>query len=159
MKRLLILSLLFPLLSLKDKNNYLLKINPLMERIEHGMDTTYVVNFWATWCSPCVAELPQFGLLDSAWTGKKVKVILMSLDFEKDIQTKMLPLLKKKNLNMEVHVIDETNDNVWMPRVNGEWQGNIPATLIRNTRNKKELFLPRETSFHELDSVVSSFQN
>jgi thiol-disulfide isomerase/thioredoxin len=44
----------------------LLKLDDLDKRIANGKDTTYVINFWATWCSPCVAELPNFEKLHLA---------------------------------------------------------------------------------------------
>ena len=125
-----------------------------MNRIEHGADTTFVVSFWATWCGPCVAEMHYFEELDSAYRNTKTKVIMVSLDFQRDIQKKVVPFLAKRNLKMEVYVLDETNDNFWIPRVDGAWQGNIPATLIRNPLRKFRRFIPRETTFAEMDSLL-----
>lgn len=125
-----------------------------MQRIEKNSDTTYVVNFWATWCGPCVKELHCFKEIDSAYAGTKVKVILVSLDFKREIPTKLVPFLESRKMNQEIYVLDETNDNVWIPRVDSSWQGNIPVTLISNSKNKKRVFLPRETSYPELDSLV-----
>ncbi|MDQ3110092.1 MAG: TlpA family protein disulfide reductase [Bacteroidota bacterium] len=132
------------------------KIDPLLARIEKGGDTTFVVNFWATWCGPCVKELPYFTALDSARSKDKVKVILVSLDFKKDISTRLVPFIEKRKIKTEVIFLDETNDNEWIPKADGEWQGNIPATLIRNPAKGYRRFLPRETTYHELDSLVSS---
>jgi len=130
------------------------KIDTLLKRVNKGGDTTFVVNFWATWCGPCVAELHYFTELDSAYKGKKVKVILVSNDFKKDVETKLKSFVEKKKINAEVFFLDETNDNEWIPKIDTVWQGNIPATLIRNTKKNYRLFLPRETTFHELDSLV-----
>ena len=59
------------------------KINELLNRINNDSDTTYVVNFWATWCKPCVAELPEFEKLhlDAKDNNRKTKVLLVSMDF------------------------------------------------------------------------------
>lgn len=130
------------------------KIDSLLARLEKGNDTTYVVNFWATWCAPCVKELHYFTELDSAYAGKKVKVILVSLDFKKDIDTKLVPFLTNRRIKTEVLFLDELDDNVWIPKVDGEWQGNIPATLIRHPAKKYRAFIPRETTYAELDSLV-----
>ena len=137
-----------------DKTPSFLKIDALKKRIANGNDTTFVVNFWATWCGPCVKELHYFTELDSASKGKKIKVILVSLDFKNEIQSKLVPFLKKKNIRSEVFVLDETNDNEWIPKVDSLWQGNIPATLIQNSAKKYRTFLPRETTLDELDSLV-----
>src|SRR5690606_6809447 len=44
-------------------------------------DSIYVINFWATWCKPCIKELPAFEKIASEYADKKVKVLLVSLDF------------------------------------------------------------------------------
>jgi thiol-disulfide isomerase/thioredoxin len=156
MRKFVIVVVLLTMVSSKPHSSHKLKISPLMNRIQQGADTSYVVNFWATWCIPCVEELPLFGRIDSIHKNEKVKVILMSLDFERDMETKMLPLLKKKNIHAEAHLVDEINDNEWMPKVDRSWQGNIPATLIVNTKNNYRLFLPRETTRNEIDSFLKA---
>jgi len=59
--------------------------------LHQDTDTTYVVNFWATWCGPCVKELPYFEALHKSYKNQPVKVVLVSLDFEKHIVRKLLP--------------------------------------------------------------------
>jgi thiol-disulfide isomerase/thioredoxin len=122
--------------------------------MKNGGDTIYVVNFWATWCGPCVAELPYFEKLDSVYKDKKVKVILVSTDFRKDIDTRLKPFVEKRKLHSEVNFLDEIYDNEWIPKVDSAWQGNIPATKIYNAKTGKTVFLPRQTTYAELDSLV-----
>lgn len=124
--------------------------------MQSGNDTIYVVNFWATWCAPCVAELPYFEQLDSVYKDRKVKVILVSTDFKKDIDTRLVPFVERKKLHSEVNFLDELYDNEWIPKVDSLWQGNIPATKIYNAKTGKSVFIPRETSYRELDSLISN---
>ena len=145
---------LFLLSFISDKSVSISKIDPLLQRIENGGDTTFVVNFWATWCGPCVGELHYFTELDSAYHGKNVKVILVSLDFKREITTKLIPFIEKRNIKPEVIFLDELNDNEWIPKVDKDWQGAIPATLIRNPKKNYRKFLPRETTYTELDSLI-----
>ena len=65
-------------------------------------DTVYVVNFWATWCKPCVEELPVFEKLNKRYGGKKVQVILVSNDFKMNIETKLKPFVLQKKLESKV---------------------------------------------------------
>lgn len=133
------------------------KIDTINQRMAQGNDTIYVVNFWATWCGPCVAELPAFEKIDSVYRDQKVKVILVSTDFKKDIDTRLVPFVERKKLHSEVNFLDELYDNEWIPKVDSSWQGNIPATKIYSARFKTGVFLPRETTYRELDSIVGSY--
>src|ERR1043165_4592291 len=66
---------------------------PDLEKIISGPpeqnDTTYVLNFWATWCKPCVEELPGFDSLLVLESKNPVKIILVSLDFKEDLEKRV----------------------------------------------------------------------
>lgn len=118
-------------------------------------DTTYVINFWATWCKPCVEELPFFLELDNTYRGEKVKLILVSLDFKKQIEKKLIPFIKKHNLQPEVVVLTDPDSNKWIPKVADEWTGAIPATLVYN-KSQRSFYEQSFESFEELNSILKS---
>jgi len=91
---------------------------------------TYVINYWATWCGPCVKELPYFEDLLSKYEDDKVKVVLVSLDFPKKVDSKLLPFLNKHNIKSEVVLLDDPKANDWIDRVDPTWEGAIPVTII-----------------------------
>lgn len=130
------------------------KIDSLIKRVKALNDTTYVVNFWATWCAPCVKELPVFDAIDNKFAGKPVKVLLVSLDFPKDLNGKLPQFIQKKSIKQEVLFLDEFYENEWIPKVDSIWQGNIPATWIVNHSRSFQRFLPREVKVPELDSLL-----
>ena len=70
-------------------------------------DTLYIVNFWATWCKPCVEELPNFELLAKNYQNKKVKMYLVTTDMRKDIATRVTDFVKAKGLTQQVIFINE----------------------------------------------------
>ncbi len=118
-------------------------------------DTTYVINFWATWCKPCVAELPYFEQLRNAYDKEKVRVILVSLDFENQLEKKLKPFLEKQQLKSDVMVLLDGKYNDWIDRVTPEWSGAIPATVIYKGDNQAfhgEQF----ASYEELANMVSA---
>ena len=117
-------------------------------------DTTYIINFWATWCKPCVEELPYFEQLSQQYQGQKVKVILVSLDFEKQLEAKLLPFIEKHQLQSEVLVLLDPNDNVWLEKVDPTWSGAIPVTLIY--KNKERAFF--EESFEDFAALEEKVQ-
>lgn len=107
------------------------KINDLLERISNN-DTTYIVNFWATWCKPCIEELPAFDSLYQVIKDKKIKVVLVSLDFIDDLKTKVNPFLKKNKIKSNCVLLDEVNGNNFINKISKNWSGAIPATLFKN---------------------------
>lgn len=120
-------------------------------------DQIYVINFWATWCAPCVKELPYFEKLNEKYKSKQVKVILVSLDFPHLYESKLKPYIKNKNLKSKVIALDDADMNTWIPRVNAKWSGSIPATVIY--RNDKREFFEKSFTYQELENEVKSFLN
>ena len=119
-------------------------------------DKTYVINFWATWCAPCIKELPYFEQLNLNYSGKNVEVVLVSLDFPQQYEKKLIPYIKEKELKSKVVVLnDPTNMNTWIPEINKDWTGSIPATLIYN--KKKREFYERSFNYEELVTELKLF--
>ena len=126
----------------------LLTLNDLDRRIAKGKDPTYVINFWATWCSPCVAELPNFEKLRVENLNKPVKIILISLDFKSKLQKAVIPFVKKNNINAEVFLLNELDKQIYTQRIDKKWSGAIPATLFVN--KKVRHFYEKEFTEDEL---------
>ena len=118
-----------------NKNIQVVDFDEFYSKIDLSSDDTYVINFWATWCSPCVKELPHFESVNKEYAQKNVKVILVSLDFPSQIETKLKPYIKKNKLQSNVVLLDDSKINDWVPRVSEKWDGGIPATLIINSSN------------------------
>lgn len=118
-------------------------------------DTLYVVNFWATWCKPCVKELPAFEMADSVFKDKKVKVVLVSLDFPEHLEQGVRPFIMDQGLKSEVVILDDPDANTWIPLVSNEWSGAIPATVI--VKKGKKHFYERSFTVEGLDSEVRKF--
>lgn len=130
----------------------LLTLNELDKRIANGRDTTYVINFWATWCAPCVAELPNFEQLRIANLKKPVKIILISLDFKSKLQKEVIPFVQKNKINAEVFLLNEPDQQLYIERIDKGWSGAIPATWFvkKNVRQ----FYERTFTYQELTSTL-----
>lgn len=118
-------------------------------------DKIYVINFWATWCAPCVKELPYFEKLNSEYGEKNVEVILVSLDFPHLYDSKLKPFIEKKKLKSKVIALDDVDMNTWIPKVDESWSGSLPATIIYKNENSK--FFEQSFTYEELEKEVKQF--
>lgn len=118
-------------------------------------DTTYVFNFWATWCKPCVAELPYFEELNKKMKGQPFKLYLISLDFAKQIDSKLIPFMEKHDLTGEVMVIKDADPNGWIDKIDPSWSGAIPATLILKD-GKRKFHEGELASMAEIESLIDN---
>ncbi|PPK93011.1 thiol-disulfide isomerase/thioredoxin [Nonlabens xylanidelens] len=117
-------------------------------------DKVKVINFWATWCAPCVEELPYFESIGSSYL-EDVDMIFISLDEKKNIQTAVEPFLKKKEIKSTVLLLDDPYAAEWIPIVDQHWDGAIPVTLIVS-KNKKQ-FYNKALSKADLEKAIKEF--
>lgn len=120
-------------------------------------EKTYVINFWATWCLPCVKELPYFEYLNQEYKGENVEVILVSLDFPNQKKKRLIPYINKKKLQSKVIHLDDPNEQEWIDKVDKNWTGAIPATLIYN--KEKRRFFEQSFSYEDLEYELKQFLN
>lgn len=136
-----------------------IQTNDLINLVNNKSDTVFVLNFWATWCKPCVEELPAFEKLHQNYSDKKVKVILISNDFSKQVDSKLKPFIVKNKLKSHVYFMNERTPDKWMPYVNKSWEGNIPATLIVCGSKNENVFFAESLTYETLEKTVLNILN
>ena len=117
-------------------------------------DTVYVINFWATWCKPCVEELPYFEQLQENYKNHKVKVLLVSIDFKSQHEKKVVPFVQKNELKSQVLLLDGEGNNDFIDKVDMRWQGTIPATTVIHAPSKTKDFYEKQFTYQELEKIV-----
>lgn len=127
----------------------------LRPMLQTQSDTVFVINLWATWCGPCVEELPEFLKFDHDYRNKKVKVILVSLDMRSKIASTVIPFLEKRKVTTKTVVLSDPDMNRWIPLIDKNWEGTIPSTLIFS-KNKRQ-FYPHPLTFEDLENEVKKF--
>lgn len=151
---LLSLFLLFTTLSFSQTIE-VVKFDQLEKRWTKNNDTLYVINYWATWCKPCVEELPYFIKLENEMKDNKFKLILVSLDFPRQKDIRVVPFLEKRNISTEVVILDD-DENVWINKVNKDWDGAIPVTQF--IKNGKQEFYGNQLHYKELIEIVNKYK-
>ncbi len=129
-------------------------LKPLLNKTD---DKIHVVNFWATWCAPCIKELPYFETINKTYADKNVEVLLVSLDFPRQYDTKLKPFLKENQLTSKVVCLDDVDQNTWIPAIDNTWSGALPATIIY--KNEKRKFYEGSFTYDELETEVKTFLN
>lgn len=118
-------------------------------------DTLYIVNFWATWCKPCVTEMPYFEKIGEEYQREAVKVILVSLDFPNKLDERILPFIEEKGIKSQVIHLTDTKANQWIDKVNPEWSGAIPATVFYKGSSFRK-FVEGSMTYENLKQIVDN---
>jgi thiol-disulfide isomerase/thioredoxin len=136
----------------------LIDTKELTSFLANNSDTIYVVNFWATWCKPCVAELPSFVSAANQYKGQPVKIQLISLDFKSDIQKVKQLLGRAKYAPLNSWLMTNIDYDSWINLVSPEWGGAIPATLIFNNAKGKRKFIGNELTAEKLVAEIEAMK-
>jgi len=103
-----------------------------------------VINFWATFCKPCVAEIPSFISITDKYKSQNVALLLVSLDLPSFYPNKIASFAKKQGYNANIVWLNETNADYFCPKIDKTWSGSIPGTLILNTKTGYRKFFEEE---------------
>ncbi|GAB4395453.1 MAG: TlpA disulfide reductase family protein [Microscillaceae bacterium] len=126
-------------------------IQTVLDELSQPDDTTRVLNLWATWCGPCVKELPHFEEVYQETKGQKVKFILLAVE---DSPKSVLAFLSKKGFQAPVWFLDEAHADQWIPRIDPDWGGEIPVTIITNQAHGQRHFHSGEMSKEALQKAI-----
>jgi len=137
----------------RNKKIRVLNFDQLEPALQFTNDTVYLVNFWATWCAPCIAELPAIQAVEKKYSDKKFKVLLVSLDMPGQLNSRLLPFVRSNKITSEVVLLDDPNQNRWIDRVDKQWSGEIPYTIIYG-KNFRDIYT-QSFNFNTLDSIIN----
>jgi thiol-disulfide isomerase/thioredoxin len=135
-----------------------IKLKDLQHVISTPSDHIQVFNFWATWCAPCVKEIPLFEKLNQE--NKAVDITLVSMDFDLDPNPdKVNRFVARKNLQSKVVILAESDPNSWIDKIDKNWSGALPATLVVNTKTGKRKLVQKELHEGDLEKLIEEVNN
>ena len=125
-----------------------------LEKMITESRTPLIINFWATYCKPCIAEMPHFEKLAAKYKEKGLTVVFVSLDMEDDYPVKVDSFVAKRKLQNKVLWLDETNADYFCPKIDPKWSGAMPATLFVNNTKSYRRLLEEELTEEELEKEI-----
>jgi thiol-disulfide isomerase/thioredoxin len=155
MKKIFLLLFTFISFNTFAQQGEIIKLADLLKRLELKSDNIQVINFWATWCAPCVKELPLFEKLN-AEHRPNVKVTLVSMDLDLDPSPdKVYKFINRKNIQSEVLLLNETDSNSWINKIEKQWSGALPATIVINQHTGQRKFVEKELHEGDLEKLIA----
>lgn len=144
-------------LPLQAQTVEVIKFPQLQALIDTPGEQVKVINFWATWCRPCIKEIPYFEALQKEHDPAKLQVYLINLDDVEKLDSRVIPFVEKQNISSTVKLLDETDYNSFIDKVDPSWSGAIPATLI--IAGEERRFVEGELSAEELQTIINEISN
>ncbi len=131
----------------------------LVEILNNTSDKLHVINFWASWCGPCVKELPEFQAVVTDSDTSKIDFLFISLDFPSELETKLKPFVRDNKLAYDIVLMNDIDYNSWIDLVDPAWQGNIPATLFFNNKQGIHQFISKPVDNEIIVKTINTLFN
>lgn len=130
------------------------KIEELKKVYTKSNDTTYVVNFFASWCGPCMMEIPILNKFQEEHKNSKIQLIYVSVDNPSSTK-KLQKVVIKMKMQPPIYLLNESSDFSWLPNIDKRWQGSIPATMIINGNKNVKAFFETPMEKGQLEFYLS----
>ena len=127
-----------------------------LEKIIAKSKTPLIINMWATWCIPCIEELPYFQEEAKMHEKDSVQLLLVSLDFKESFPVGITKFMDKRKITASVVWLDETNADYFCPKIDTKWSGAIPATLFVNNKSGYRKFVEEKLSHEKLKEEIKA---
>ncbi len=135
-----------------------IKLTDFQKILQAPSDKVLVVNFWATWCAPCIKELPLLEKLHRENPNTQVLLVSMDYDLDPDIE-KVVRFQNRKKLQAKILFLTENDPNAWIDKIDKRWSGALPATLVINTKTKKRELVQGELAEGQLEELIKKVNN
>lgn len=136
----------------------MIRLGELQNLLDRPSEEIKVINFWATWCAPCIKELPLFEKINQDRKDAKVTLVSMDIDLDPNPE-KVYKFVSRKKLQSQVVILNERNPNEWIDKIEKEWSGALPATLLINTKSGKRKFVEKELHEGDLEKLIDEIKN
>jgi thiol-disulfide isomerase/thioredoxin len=131
-----------------------IKITDLEKTIAESK-TPLIINFWATYCIPCLEEIPYFQEAVVTHKDKEVQLLLVSLDPKEAFPNMLTTFAAKRKLTAAIEWLDEYDADYFCPKIDSAWSGALPASLFINNKTGYRQFLEEQVSKEKLETIIA----
>ncbi len=128
----------------------------LRQLIHERAGRVLLLNFWATWCKPCVEEFPELIRLQQTYRDSLVDIIAISVDYPDEVASKILPFLDSLGVSFTVFVADIPKPDDLIITLNPTWSGAVPATFVFDRYGQRRAFLLGQKNFEIFKDAVDA---
>lgn len=126
----------FSVTSFSQEVRELKTIDDVKALLDSSKGKATLINFWATWCPPCVKEFPELVKLYKDYRDKDFTLLFVSLDENSDVTSKLIPFLKDHKVDFVSYHADLKKPEELIDLIDKSWQGEIPYTKIYDKEGK-----------------------
>jgi thiol-disulfide isomerase/thioredoxin len=155
MKTFIIITLLCCTIGLNAQEIKAIKVTELARAIRESK-TPLVINFWATFCVPCIQEMPYFQEMTKKYESKNVALMFVSLDLREAYPIKVNAMANKLKLTSPVVWLNETNADYFCPLIDSSWSGGMPSSLFVNNSTGYHKFFEDQLSREKLEKEIQA---
>jgi thiol-disulfide isomerase/thioredoxin len=153
MKTFLLFAFLFFAIIVHSQQVRSVRITELEKTIKQSK-APLIVNFWATFCVPCLQEIPYFQEIVNQYKSNDVSLVFVSLDMKEAYPVKVNNMARKLNLTYPVVWLNETNADYFCPRIDTSWTGGMPSSLFVNNATGYHKFFEEPLSKEKLEKEI-----
>lgn len=155
--RILLIVLLASLSFLEGRSQTVKKVKiGEIEDLIRNADYPLVVSFWATWCRPCIHEIPYLQETVEKYSDRNVELVLVSLDFKESFPSVIESFVRKNGYKASFFWLNETNADQFCPKIDPKWDGSIPATLFVNNKTGYRKFYDRQLTPLQVEAEIKN---
>lgn len=141
-------------LNAQTKNFEIIDFGQFEKLTHESSEKIKAYNFWATWCAPCIKEMPYFEKVNLE--DPDVDVIFISMDDSRKPE-RVDGFIEKRNIKAPVYLLNDVDFNSWINKVDNSWSGAIPATLFILPDGRRH-FHEGEVNEEELKSIIAKLK-
>lgn len=133
----------------------ILDVEGVKRLFDEAKGKVVVINFWATWCPPCVEEMPELAKFYKDYADRGVTFLSFSADHPTTIDEAVRPFVQKHKLPFPVYILDIPNpDDLARALDMADWNGGLPGTFIYDSERKLIHYWVQEITYVDLTAII-----